>query len=72
MVAQVDPRTFETSRALVHDELVDRGMPALGADAWCAAWEAEAKRLGIDGRVADFWTIGSVWIREQTAMKQTG
>jgi hypothetical protein len=68
----LDAKTIEANRRLIHDELVERGIPALAADAWCAAWEAEAKRLGIDGRVADFWTLGSVWIREQIAMRQAG
>lgn len=72
MADLLDARTIEANCALVRDELIERGMPALGADAWCAAWEAEAKRLGIDRRVADFWTIGSVWIRERTAMRQAG
>jgi hypothetical protein len=72
MADLLDAKMIEANRALVHDELIERGMPALGADAWCAAWEAEAERLGIDRRVADFWTFGSVWIREQTEMRQTG
>ena len=72
MADLLDVKTIEANRALVRDELIERGMPALAADAWCAAWENEAERLRIDRRVADFWTIGSVWIREQTAMRRTG
>jgi hypothetical protein len=72
MAGLLDVKTTKANRAVVHGELIARGIPALAADAWCAAWEAEGKRLGIDGRVADFWTLGSVWIREQTAMRQAG
>ena len=69
MADLLDAKTIEANRRYIHDELMERGLPALGADAWCAAWEAEAERLGIDGRIADFWTLGSVWVREQTARR---
>lgn len=60
-------KTIETRRAVIRDELVARGMPTKNADAWCDAWEAEARRLNIDRRTPDYWTLGSVWIREQKA-----
>jgi hypothetical protein len=69
MADLLDAKTIKANRAFVHDELIARGMPALGADAWCAAWEAEAERLDIDRRLADYWTLGSVWIREQISKR---
>jgi hypothetical protein len=61
-----NPQHFHVASRLGHrlderDRVRSRGvviLPAL-ADAWCAAWEAEAERLGIDARSRDFWTLGS-------------
>jgi len=54
----------KTNRAWVRDELIAAGLSVERADALCSAWEAEARRLGVDTHIADFWTLGSVWIRE--------
>lgn len=54
----------EANRAWVRNELIAAGLSPEQADALCAAWEAEARRLKMDERTADFWTLGSVWIRE--------
>lgn len=69
MVVLLDAKSIDANRAFVRDELMAAGIPAVAADAWCAAWEAEAKRLDIDRRITDYWTLGSVWIREQTATR---
>jgi hypothetical protein len=65
MARMLGPKAIEANRSVIRGELMAAGIPPVAADAWCAAWEDEAKRLGIDARNADFWTIGSVWIREQ-------
>ena len=65
----LDAETIKASRGFIHDELIGRGIPPLAADAWLAAWEAEAERLRIDRRVTDFWTLGSVWIRERISKR---
>lgn len=70
MVPSLDATTIEANRAHLRDELMDAGMAASGADAWCAAWDAEAQRLGIDHRVGDYWILGSAWIHEQWAKRQ--
>jgi hypothetical protein len=64
MARMLGPKAIEANRSVVRSELIAAGIPRVAADAWCAAWEAEAQRLGIDVRIPDFWTIGSVWIRE--------
>lgn len=58
------------SREFVRGEIIAAGRSREDADAWCDAWEAEARRLGIDSHIRDYWTIGSVWIREQRGLKR--
>jgi hypothetical protein len=70
MARMLGPKAIEANRSVIRGELIAEGMPPVAADAWCAAWEAEAERLGIDARTPDFWTIGSVWIREQHAAQR--
>jgi hypothetical protein len=70
MARKLGPKDIEANRSMVRSELIAQGMPLVAADAWCAAWEVEAERLGIDARNPDFWTIGSVWIREQHAAQR--
>jgi hypothetical protein len=69
MMRLLERRAFKANRALIKKELTE-GMPSEDADVWCDAWEAEAKRLGIDRRTPDFWTVGSAWIRQQKATRR--
>jgi hypothetical protein len=70
MARLLDAKTIKANRALIRAELVDRGMAPVGADAACDAWEQEARRLGTDRRFPDFWTLGSVWTKEQEARRR--
>jgi hypothetical protein len=66
-----DPkRIHKARRAAVRNLLIDeyRMSPEL-ADTWIASWEAEADRRGTEP-LSDHWTIGLVWICEQTRRKQ--
>jgi len=72
MVRRSDPRRIHQARRVaIRNLLVDEQRLAPDqVDAWLTAWEIEAERLALilDG---DFWTIGSVWIREQRAKHGT-
>ena len=52
-------------RAWVRGELIATGVPEADADTWCDRWEGEARRIGLHADTDDFWTIGSVWIKER-------
>jgi len=56
-------RLARANRAWVRAELSASGIP--DADTWCDRWESEARRIGLDPRTEDFWTLGSVWIKER-------
>jgi hypothetical protein len=57
-------RINEARRAAQRNLLIDeRHMSPEDADAWIAAWEAEADRLGI-APSAEYWTMGAAWISE--------
>jgi hypothetical protein len=56
-------RVNRANHAWVHRELTDSGLSTKTADELCKAWESEAKRIGLDRRVLDFWTLGSAWIQ---------
>jgi hypothetical protein len=52
----------ETRRALIIG-----GLSAEDANAWCAAWEAEAERQGVRADNQYFWDAGRGWIDAQRA-----
>ena len=54
---------IETRRALI-----TAGVSAEESGFWCAAWEAEAERQGIQADSQYFWDAGRGWIDAQRAM----
>lgn len=71
MSRRPDPnRLHAARRAAVRNILIDeqRMSPEL-AETWLASWEAEAARRGTEPS-SEYWTIGLVWIYEQTQRKR--
>jgi hypothetical protein len=65
-----DPKRInEARRAAIRNVLIDedRMSPDL-ADAWIAAWEADAAALPIEPG-SDYWTLGLEWIHRQSRRK---
>jgi hypothetical protein len=62
MSRRADPaRIDEARRAAIRNRLIGEGMTAATAEAWIAAWDAEAARDGLEpGRV--YWERGREWI----------
>jgi hypothetical protein len=58
-------RLARGARKAAHRDLIATGLSDAVAEAWCAAWEAEAARHGLpnDGRF--FWNAGRGWIDAQ-------
>jgi hypothetical protein len=61
----------DVGRATVTKELADRGLPRLAVEAWCMAWQAAARRMGLEDAGPDYWTIGLAWIDERLREGQT-
>ena len=60
------PEGIYLARRIAHrNRLEARGISAEVADQWLTAWEAEARQLGLDPRVAAFWDGAEEWIGEQ-------
>jgi len=60
------PERIYTARRDAHlSRLTGSGMPAERAEAWCAAWEAEAALQGRERHEATFWRDGGRWIDAQ-------
>ena len=57
-------RLDEARRAATRQRLIGQGATAETADAWIAAWDAQAARDGVlrDGR---YWERGRQWISGQ-------
>jgi hypothetical protein len=60
----IPERIDEARRAATRNRLIGDGATEATADAWIAAWEAQAAQDGIDhGRI--YWEAGWAWIAEQ-------
>jgi hypothetical protein len=69
MSRRADPaRIDEARRAATRNRLMGEGMTLERADAWIAAWEAEAGRDGL-ARGAAYWEAGCAWIAAQRARR---
>ena len=44
-------------------------MPPELAETWIASWEAESAKRGTEPS-SEYWTVGLVWIYEQTKRKR--
>ena len=63
---RADPERIYTARRAAHlSRLSGSGMPEDRAEAWCAAREAEAARIGREGHELMFWRDGGRWIDAQ-------
>ena len=51
-------------RAGTRNRLIGEGVPEPAADAWIAAWEAQAAQEGLE-RGSAYWQAGWDWIAEQ-------
>ena len=71
MTRGADPkRLHEARRAAVGNILIDeQRMPPELAETWIASWEAESAKRGTEPS-SEYWTIGLVWIYEQTKRKR--
>ena len=70
MARRADPKRIDAARrAAVRNVLIDEnGMSPDLADTWITSWEAEAAGRGLV-RSSEYWTLGLVWIHEQTRRK---
>jgi hypothetical protein len=60
------PEAIYLARRIAHrNRLEGAGLSAETADKWLTAWEAEARRRGLDPREARFWDAAEVWIAER-------
>jgi hypothetical protein len=65
MARRADPARIEQARlAATRNRLIGDGVTEATADAWIAAWEAQAARDGLE-RGADYWEAGWRWIAER-------
>ena len=64
--ARPPERTLEEGRRRTRNDLIARGMDIDDAVRWCAAWEAEADRLGRQ-RDTHFWNHATRWIDHHLA-----
>jgi hypothetical protein len=65
MPRRADPaRIDEARRAATRNRLIGEGATEETADAWIAAWEAQADRDGLE-RGPAYWECGWAWIAEQ-------
>jgi hypothetical protein len=59
-------RVESALRMLTKARLVSMRVPAFAVGRWCDAWEAEAKRRGLESS-ADTWEDGIRWIMSKVA-----
>jgi hypothetical protein len=65
MARRADPERIYTAGRCAHlSRLKGAGLPDERAEAWCAAWEAEAASQGRERLSMTFWRNGGVWIDE--------
>ncbi len=57
-------RIYEARRAATHNRLIGDGATEDAADAWIAAWHAQAARDGLEGGT-DYWQGAWEWIATQ-------
>ena len=57
-------RIDQARRAATRNRLIDEGVSEPTADAWIAAWEAQAAQDGL-ARDSAYWRTGWAWIAEQ-------
>jgi hypothetical protein len=62
-------RIHQARRPAVRNGLTDYGISVEDAERWCDAREIEAASRQLRGD-ANYWTVGSVWIAEQRAMRR--
>ena len=60
---------IQACRAGCRDALVDGGVSPDQAERWCAAWEAEAARRGVE-RGPYYWDAGRGWIDAHRAFRK--
>ena len=61
-----DDTRLRALRATVAARLLALRVPAFAIDRWCAAWEAESMRRGVEID-ADSWNDGIAWIISKIA-----
>ena len=65
MARRADPeRIDEARRAATRSRLISEGVTETTADAWIAAWEAQAAQEGLE-RGSAYWDAGWAWISAQ-------
>jgi hypothetical protein len=65
MARRPDPeRIDQARRAANRNRLIGEGVTEETADAWIAAWEAQAAQDGLE-RGSAYWQAGVEWIAEQ-------
>jgi hypothetical protein len=57
-------RIDEARRAATRNRLIGDGAPEETADAWIAAWEAQAAQDGLE-HLRPYWEAGWAWMTEQ-------
>ena len=69
MSRRADPaRIDEARRAAIRNRLIGEGMTEATAEAWIAAWDAEAAHEGLEpGRV--YWERGWDWITREKQLR---
>jgi hypothetical protein len=69
MSRQADPaRIDEARRAAIRNSLIGEGVTEATAEAWIAAWDAEAAHEGLEpGRV--YWERGWDWITRKKQLR---
>jgi hypothetical protein len=65
-------RLAQGARRAAHRDLIGTGLSETVAEAWCAAWEAEAARHGLPSNGRYFWNAGRGWIDAQRSFPGRG
>jgi hypothetical protein len=70
MSRRPDPERIDHARHdATRNRLIGNGVAAETADAWIAAWHAQAAREGLD-RGSGYWALGWEWIARQRAHRR--